>query len=375
MPNDGELSLIVDGQRFLGWTEARITRGCERFPNDFEVALTERFPGEASMVLAKPGTACAVEIGGDRVITGCVDRYVPSISKRSHSVRIIGRGKGAALVDASPLMKDSGGQIRSSTTRAIVEKIAGEFGLSVVAKGGYGRVTEQFNLMLTETAWDAISRVVRNGQMLAYEGTDGNLILAEVGSESMSSGFREGENVESATATYAYDQRFSQYVAVYNPIETMKDVAAASGTGLNSNRRVTVTDEEITLYRPKVFVLEADKIDDDFATARMNWERNRRWGRSQAVAVTVDSWRDAAGRLWEPNTLAPVHIPSLKVRDKIWCISEVTYVRNSEGTHADLVLMPPEAFSPEPNQLLGFDFQLQQATASSNTTGVPGGGP
>lgn len=375
MPDDGELSLLINGQRFLGWTEVRVSRGCERFPSDFELGITERFPGEINTVFAKPGTECVVEIGGDVVVTGYIDRLVPSITKRSHTVRLMGRGKGASLVDCSPLMKDSGGQIRSSTVYAVIEKIAGEFGLSVEARDGYGRLTQQINLNLSETAWDLIERVARYGQMLCYEGADGKLILSRVGAESMSSGFLEGENVEAATATYAYDQRFSQYVAVYSPIETMGDTAAALGSSLNTNRRVTVTDDQIALYRPKVFALEGNKTDDDFATARMNWEKNRRGGRSQALAVTVDSWRDSAGRLWEPNTLAPVHIPSLKVRDKIWCISEVTYSRGSEGTHADLVLMPPEALTPEPNQLLGFDFQLQQELASNNTTGVPGGGP
>jgi prophage tail gpP-like protein len=75
----------------------------------------------------------------------------------------------------------------------------------------------------------------------------------------------------------------------------------------------------------------------------------RRAGRSRTVRVKVDSWRDSAGTLWTPNTLASVNLPSQKLVAAGFLISEVSYVRNDEdGTTADITLMPPDAFRPEP---------------------------
>jgi hypothetical protein len=39
-----------------------------------------------------------------------------------------------------------------------------------------------------------------------------------------------------------------------------------------------------------------------------------------------------------------------------WIIGEVTFRRDGEGTHADLVLMPAAAFQPQPDILMQFRF-------------------
>jgi prophage tail gpP-like protein len=73
------------------------------------------------------------------------------------------------------------------------------------------------------------------------------------------------------------------------------------------------------------------------------------------VHLTVDNWRDVAGNVWQPNRLIDVLIPSLKVSSDQagtvpvrYLISEVTYHLGLDGTHAELTLMAPEAFLPQP---------------------------
>jgi prophage tail gpP-like protein len=71
-------------------------------------------------------------------------------------------------------------------------------------------------------------------------------------------------------------------------------------------------------------------------------------GRSMQVRLSTDSWRDASGALYEPNTLVDIDLPGLKLTPRIWLIADVTYVRDEQGTRTDLVIMPPQAFYPEP---------------------------
>ncbi len=79
------------------------------------------------------------------------------------------------------------------------------------------------------------------------------------------------------------------------------------------------------------------------------WERDRRFGRSFGLSVVTDSWRDSSGKLWTPNTHVPLELPSMKVSNRTYVISEVTYVRDEEnGTTAELLLIPPEAFAVQP---------------------------
>lgn len=74
----------------------------------------------------------------------------------------------------------------------------------------------------------------------------------------------------------------------------------------------------------------------------------RRAGRSRIVRVTVDNWHDVEGNLWEPNMLVSVVLPTVKIKSEQMLITEVTFHFSEAGTHADLTLMSPEAFSPEP---------------------------
>jgi prophage tail gpP-like protein len=100
----------------------------------------------------------------------------------------------------------------------------------------------------------------------------------------------------------------------------------------------------------------------------------RRIGRSQALSLTVDSWRDSAGMLWTPNNLAPIYLPAAKLTPSTpWLISEVSYILDLEGgTTADIVMMPPEAFTVAPSDLQLFDWQIGQAVNSGSSEG---GGP
>ena len=86
---------------------------------------------------------------------------------------------------------------------------------------------------------------------------------------------------------------------------------------------------------------------------------NRRYGRSKQLTVTIDSWRDKDGKLWKPNTLIPVNLPTLRLPDTEMLLAEVTYMRDDNGTHARMTLMPPAAFAVQPyafyQQLAGFN--------------------
>lgn len=376
MPND-ELTLTVGGRELRGWKEVRVTRGVERMPSDFEIAVTERYPGEAARVFAEPGAECEVRLGGDLVLTGYVDRLAPSLDARAHKVGVFGRGRCQDLVDCAADIR--GNQLSAVNAAELARRLAAVYGIEVVPPAGdQGPTIPQFNFNQTETGWEIIERVARFAAFLTYEDARGRLVLARVGAERMASGFREGVNVERAAVAYSMDQRYSEYRVILLPIENLADVGRATGGPLTFNEIARVRDETVPRKRLRMIVVEAHQQGIEIARQRARWEMARRYGRSQAVVLTCDSWRDAAGRLWEPNALAPVHLPALKLEHRTWVIAEVTYRRGEEGTHADLVLMPPEAFEPEPTILRPYDWQVAEELRRSGAAAgaaAGGGGP
>jgi prophage tail gpP-like protein len=339
-----ELTLSVGGRDLTGWTEVRVTRGIERCPSDFDIRLTERYPGEAEAFVVQDGDACVVKLGDDVVLTGYVDRPVYSISPAQHAVTIVGRNKCEDLVDCSA--EWPGGQISGADALGIAQKLAAPYGITVSAPGSKGVQVQQFNLMIGETAWEIIERVCRYGALLAYDQPDGNLLLAQAGSVVAASGFTEGQNVQFAAMTFSADQRFSDYQCFQQSMDVLGDI------GEGGNLLATAKDPGVRRHRLRMIISESPGGGQDFAQRRVTWEANRRIGRAAQINLVTDSWRDAAGALWAPNTLVPLALPSLKCGSEdekvVWLITEVSYRRDSAGTSCALTIMRPEAFLPLP---------------------------
>lgn len=338
-----DLTLTINGQAISGWTDIRITRGVERCPSDFEIGLTELYPGELAKVIIQPGLPCTVSLGADVVITGYVDRFVPGFSDGQHGIRVLGRSKCCDLVDCAA--EWAGGQISGTTAFGIAQKLAGVYDITVRCGTSVNDMPmiPQFNLMLGESAFEVIERITRYSALLVYDLPTGDLMLSRVGATQAASGFVEGQNVQQASVEYAADQRYSSYVAFLQSVDMFHDVGDAG------NLLTTVTDPNVQRHRELVIIAEAGGTGLEITKLRANWEMARRAGRARIVRVRCDSWRDSAGALWAPNTLAPVQLPSLKLANETFVIGEVTFLRSEDtGTVADLVLMAPAAYKPEP---------------------------
>lgn len=352
-PSPGEPTYYAsNGRDITGWMSVRVSRGIERCPSDFEISYTEPYPG-VSQVLVNPGDQVQVILGKDVVLTGFVDRYLPSYDANQHMIRIAGRSKCQDLVDCSA--KWDGGQLLNLTVDQIAKLLCPVYGIDVNVAAGtdVGDPIPQLNIMSGETIYEILERLCRYRALLLYDQPDGSLLLANggagagngatgIGTRTASSGFKEGVNVLAASAMYSMDGRFSDYAAVYQGLDTLKD------QGDGGNLIAKVTDPRVPRLRYRAIVAENVAGGSTIAEQRANWELAARFGRSMQVRVSTDSWRDSAGTLYEPNTLVDIDLPGLKLTPKTWLIADVTYLRDEQGTRADLTIMPPQAFYPEP---------------------------
>lgn len=352
-PADSDVLLVVDEDRELGgWLEVRVTRGVERLPSDFQVTLTEKFPGTVEALQIRPGDPVVLLIGSDRVITGFVDVVRSLITPEGHSVTILGRSACQDLVDCSA--EWPGGQIQGNSVLDIARKLAAPYGLEVTALTAPGDPIPLYQLNIGETAFEIIEKLCRYRQLLAYDDTDGNLLLSAVGTVAAASGFQEGVNVERAEVALSAHQRYSRYESYSMSLQSLNDLGDVDYT--NSP---PVIDDGVKRHRVrKVFCPTSGPLGTAFAEDRLVWEAVRRAGRSYAVSLTTDTWRDAAGALYAPNTLVRLQLPTLHLPDVTWLVSEVTFRRDAEGTHCDLLIMPQQSFIPEPQIIFQIPAEL-----------------
>ena len=270
-----------------------------------------------------------------------VDEVVVTLTPDEHAIHVTGRGKCQDLVDCAA--ERQGGQFSGMNALQIAQDLASVYGITVRGPEGLP-VIPQFNLMMTETPFSVIERICRSAALLCYEEPDGGLRLANVEPNSAASGPVEGQNVQSAEGRYTMAERYSEY-DVY-----LQDLDVWADAGAGGNMIGQAKDPNVPRHRKMALIAENGSGGKDLADVRAVWESTRRIGRGFELRVTVDSWRDAAGTLWTPNTIIPIDLPSLKVPpiNNNWVLGEVTHSRDSQGTRAELVIQPDIAFIPEP---------------------------
>lgn len=334
-----DLTITVGGKDITGWQTIEVTLRAEGFPNSFAISMSAKDPIPE---IARAGADCVVKLGADKVVTGFVDRDRPGGSPTAHSIELIGRGKTQDLVDCSaewPI-----GQLIGGNALTIAQTVAKPYGLTVkLAEGAAtGDEVPKWNLNFGETGAEIIQRVARNAGLLAYEDADGALLLAAAGTRKAASGIVFGENVEQWSAENSMDARFSEIVCCGASMNVLMELGGDDFYHKQPDPNVK---------RHRLFYMVVEQVADDpraFTIKKAKWEVARRAGRSAMVRATIDSWRDKAGKLWAPNTLVPVEVPGNRGGDEL-CVSEVTFRRSNEaGTTAELMLMPKEAFTPEP---------------------------
>lgn len=340
-----DVVLIVGGKRLAGWTSTRVTRRLEGLPNSFAFSATEQSPIYVDAGTVQEGDPFTLQIGADKVITGYVDDVVPALREGSHEVQVSGRGKCQDLVDCAAIWKSC--QVSGANALEIAQKLAKPYGITASCIGDPGPAVPQFNIEVTQSPAEVLELVTRHAALLYYEGTDGNLILSRVSTDRAGSGFVEGQNIQAAQYRRSMAQRFSRYECALLSVET---------TGLFQDHDglfyATATDPNVKRLRRMVIVAEGVQGGLALAQKRANWEAARRAGRGRAITITTDSWRDGKDKLWAPNTLASVQSPKLGLPNASLCISEVSYLDNLDsGRTAEVTLMPPPSFLPEPIQL------------------------
>lgn len=340
MTDAPDLTISVGGKDISGWQSIEVTLRAEGFPNSFAISMSTKDPIPE---LARAGAECTVKLGSDKVITGYIDRDRPGGAATSHSIELVGRGKTADLVDCSAEWPT--GQQIGGTALTIAQTVAKPYGITVKLGEGAepGPEVPKWNLQYGEGGGDIIQRVARNAGLLAYEDSDGALVLGKEGTRKAASGAIYGENVQEWAVENSTDGRFSEIVCAGTPSNIFLDVVGGS------DFYDKATDPGVKRHRIKYIVAEPVASDPRaFAKLKALWESARAAGRGASVSVTLDSWRDKDGKLWAPNTVVPVDLPGNRGGKEL-LLAEVTFRKdNDSGTTARLTLMPKGAFSPEP---------------------------
>jgi prophage tail gpP-like protein len=344
------LTLILNGVQISGWESVSVTRGIEACAPTFTVQLSERFRAADPATICRPGDPVAVVAPGkasfaahaDLLCTGYINRVAQGLDSNSHTISITGRGKTQDLVDCSADLPHN--QLASQTVKQLAEALAKPHGIEV--RGLSGVTIPQINVAWGESAFSVLERVCRFSALLLYEQADGSLLLTRVGTKKAAGEIAEGRNMLAANYDRNDEHRFAKTIVKRLSITPMMEL------GEEGNTVLAIPDPGARETRIRYVIAQAPAGQENEAGTLWSklcasWRTNRDIGRSYALRVTVDSWRDGAGTLWQPNTLVRFRSPTLGL-DVEWAVTQVTFTQDQSGTLASLSLMPPQALMPEP---------------------------
>lgn len=397
-----QVRLLVGGREYGGWKSVRISAGIERQARDFDLDVTDRWPGQTDIPRrVQPGDTCQLYIGRDLVLTGYVDATPIKYDGRSVSVGVRGRSKTGDLVDCCPLPTEStqpatratsgawaevngagGGrgvaqippvpppaksssQWRQQKMELIAAALAAPYGVRVIAEVDTGKVIPDHHIQVGETVFESIDRMMRLRHVLSTDNVLGDLVFIDVGSAGRAAtAIETGVNVLAGSTELDYKGVFSHYIvkgqragsndsfgadASEEEGEALDDDATAPTPTTAMGDSATSVDARARRLRVIVFK-QSGQADEGTCKDRADYERAHRAAKALQTNYTLAGWRQQDGTLWQPNLLVRVR-DSLIGFDAEMVIAEVNYVMDSNGLRAEIKVGPVDGYVTKAGKL------------------------
>ncbi|MBS1198164.1 MAG: hypothetical protein H6R18_1949 [Proteobacteria bacterium] len=383
--------LVVNGAEYGGWKSVRIGAGIERQARDFDLEVTDRWPGQTDIPRRiKPGDACLVYVGDDLVLTGYVDATPIKYDGKSVSVAVRGRSKTADLVDCCPIESGqttksaqsgsaNGGawgdvigkngkasqpvkpkpvaapaktanQWRNMKMEKIAAALAAPYNVNVIAEVDTGKAIPDHQVQQGETVFESIDRMMRLRHVLSTDNAQGDLVFINVGSTGRAETALElGKNIRAGSAELDYKGVFSEYLVKGQRAGNDEEHGAAVAEEQGESTETTATGETATTTdarapRRRVLVIkQSGQADQGTCQERADYERAHRAAKALQTTYTVAGWRQDNGDLWLPNLLVRVRDPVIGFNTEM-VIAETNLILDRDGLRTEIKVGPPDGY-------------------------------
>ena len=332
--SDTTVTLAIGGQTFTGWSGVSIQRSIEGFS---QFAVTSPFDPSRSEIRKafKPFSYELVElyIGRELILTGVMELVEPTINADDRSIMIQGRSVPGVLVDCC--MPEDASSYDGLSLSELATELCRPFTISVVdlSNGDYV-FHDDLIPEPGEKIFNYLQKVADAEQKLITDDATGRLVISKPSpdGEPVASIVEGVDKIVRATATYDGSKRFSKYI-VMSQLDGMPDLSGYA------------SDQTVPAYRPYIKI-GSEAVIDDMDTAAEQ-ERSLGIAASMKISMSVIGWHTGK-LLWNKGQMVTVRLPSLFIdTDTKMLVSSVQLTLDTGGQVAELLLVPPETFTPK----------------------------
>lgn len=339
-----EVSLHIGSSKLIGWEELSVNKSMDTIAASFNFKMVDVWDGDPIDLV--PDLPCSIFIDKLKVTTGYVGPVNIRAAKDDSFLTIKGRDKTGDLVDCSA--DHNPGSWSNLGLQKLVYELVKPFGLRVYAEGDMGENVKEFTINTGESPFEAIQRICIDRGILPLSNEDGDVVLTTSGSNRSTDHLVYGENVLEAEVEYDFTNRFSNY-----KVKGQKSGSGDTWTTTTTEVVGEAQDQGIDRYRPKVISADG-QMTNSLAARRAAWEAQVRAGRSGKLVLTLPTWKQSDGTLWNINTIVSCDIPAFRVTpDQDLLVHEIEYKQSSEGgTVSVLKLIRSDSYAPQPKAVV-----------------------
>jgi prophage tail gpP-like protein len=339
--------LTVDGREFAGWKQVQVSGSLNSPVTNFTLKLSEHWveggrPPRIITVPIKVGSAVALEIGRERVLTGYIERVSRSIDGSAHEVSVAGRSKSADLVDCCV---EAGVNLRNVSLRYCIETLLKPFDITLTvspsAKSGVETTIANFHAKSGEPVLEEIKRLCALHALLVSDGPWGDLVLAGAGAHG------DAITLDARRDAVLGGSVSLDHAGLYSPVDIFGRGGRATAVGSDTIALVKgrATNDQITRYRPMMSQASADERSGSAESQARLIIANQK-ARSVSADLRLAGWRRPDGKLWWKGQMIRLADPHLGYEGDL-VVQRFDLSLSESGSIVSLSLAPAEPVDPD----------------------------
>ncbi len=345
--NASEVAILIDGKRFRFWDRVRVVRALDVFDIvEFGAPWEVDVPGMKEAFRPFQYADVKVTVGGVALFTGTGVSVVPVLDNAQRVITVGGYSLPGVLADCTAPASSFPLEFNSQGLREIAETLAKPFGIAVDFRGDQGDTFDRVKLEPGQKIFDFLANLAKQRNLIIASTSEGKLLF--------------WGGIESGAPVARLLQGFSPLLSVtpfFSPQAYYSSVTGIEPVilGLGGSQFTVTNPRLLGVIRPITF--EAEDTIEGNLNAAVEAKAGRMFGNMASYTVVVDTWRDAFGELWEPNTIISVEASGAMIYNEYkFVIRTVEFNRTSRQETASLNLVIPGSFNGKQPDSLPWDL-------------------
>ncbi len=344
--SENEVAVLIDGERFRFWDTIRIVRALDTMDVvDFSAPFESEAPKFRETFRPFSYKPLQVTLGGDPFFTGTLVGVNPNITPDRKTLVMSGYSLPGVLNDCTAPASSYPLEFSEQNLREIATSLAEPFGVSVEFLEEPGATFELVAMEPSEKVFEFLVRVAKQRNLILSSSPEGKLIFwRSIETGNPVAQLRQGEPPLLSVTPFFNPQEYYSHVTGLDPV-----LVGLEGSQFTvKNPRLAGITRPITFSTP-------DSQDAD-TKAAVEAKAGRMFGSMASYSISVATWRDSAGKLWEPNTLITLEAPDAMIYNQYtFVIRSIEFEKDEKSETAVLNLVIPGSFSGKTPETLPWD--------------------